>query len=101
MANGACMDCATSCRTCNGPSSDDCTSCMGQEYELMYKYGNSGSCECTEGFYKEFRGDCFDFAEESYVCNECDSKCRSCYGSEKNNCIECKDNMTKDEHGIC
>lgn len=19
----------------------------------------------------------------------------------KNNCIECKDNMTKDEHGIC
>ena len=63
---GKCLDCDSSCSSCSGPSSQECTSCHAGYYlDLVTPMADSGSCA------------------------KCDPSCNTCLGSTGNDCTSC------------
>lgn len=63
-----CKFCHEECRTCSGPTKNDCTGC----YEP--KYYHKGKCiyNCPSGFYHD---------KDSMECKACHAHCSSCEGA--------------------
>lgn len=74
-SNGTCVGCHPDCKTCNGPSYNQCTSCFQKRPALT-----DGHClpTCKKTQY---------FDTTTSKCKECGSKCSSCFGPE--NCLSC------------
>ncbi|XP_038058391.1 proprotein convertase subtilisin/kexin type 5-like isoform X2 [Patiria miniata] len=79
---GSCLSCHSLCETCIGGGPKDCTSCKLMEADLRYLL--EGACVpfCPEGQYED---------QQTLKCEECDETCRTCSGSEVNNCQSCYD----------
>ena len=54
--------CDSTCLTCNGSTSNDCTSCGGSGNRFL----NGNSCDCLNGYYID---------TEQYACVTCSNKC--------------------------
>ena len=82
--------CHDVCRTCEGPTENDCTSCSNINY-----LDNNCKLHCPEGYFPAKNG----IDPNSYfICNECYQNCKTC--SEKGNaqnmkCETCKENQIK------
>ncbi|KAM9330542.1 extracellular matrix organizing protein FRAS1 [Gastrophryne carolinensis] len=71
----SCKGCHLSCRTCNGPSINSCTSC---EDGLVLSKNGMCTQTCTQGYYRD-----------GNLCKACKSQCLSCDSAE--GCTVCKD----------
>lgn len=67
LYNNKCTSCDSTCKTCYGPQSFQCSSC----YDTFYLH--------------------VDTSTNRQTCNECDSTCNTCYGT-STNCTSCKSN---------
>jgi len=79
VQTGACNSCEPLCRTCNGPTEEDCTACFSSR--LL----QAGECvrSCQSGFYLN---------EQTSTCDQCDNTCLSCDGPGSNQCSSCASN---------
>lgn len=90
LVNDECVSCEETCKTCNGISNSDCTSCF------VPKVLSNGacvtpvpSCNTTEGEVL-INGECF----------KCDESCKTCQGVEETDCTECSEGRVFEE-GVC
>ncbi|XP_022108203.1 furin-like, partial [Acanthaster planci] len=77
---GKCLDCHFLCETCMGSGPEACTSCKRMTDDLRYLL--EGACVpfCPEGRYED---------RDTLTCGECDETCKTCTGSEVNDCLSC------------
>ena len=83
--------CNEECKSCSGPSKNECLSCFNNSYLYL------GKCQdkCELGYYAELINDTNDYY---YNCSKCYENCETC--KEKGNstimkCETCKDNYIK------
>ncbi|EWS75787.1 zinc finger lsd1 subclass family protein (macronuclear) [Tetrahymena thermophila SB210] len=78
--SNSCKQCNTSCKTCFGPSSQNCKSC------IQGTFLQNGQCvqTCDNSYYNN---------PQSNVCQKCDSACKTCSGSSKLECLSCNPNL--------
>ena len=103
-----CVSCDTSCKTCDGPGSLSCRSCLPHKctasvcppHYKPLKEVSSCRSRCSSGRY-----------QEGNVCLACDSACRECKGPTASQCIDptpqtpftstdCGDGASR-KHGLC
>jgi len=82
-----CKNCDSSCKTCNGITNYNCTSCFGSQ--LL----EEGTCveSCTTGYFSDGLGQCL----------QCDSSCLICNGPAPIQCLSCVDSTLYLENNIC
>ena len=66
LSKGSCLQCESSCKTCSGPSSSNCTSCVD---ELFYLYSGSCLSNCPSQTYKN---------TTKFICSNCNISCLTC-----------------------
>ena len=92
-ANGYCIHCHHSCLSCNGPTENNCTACLGQ-----LNLREDGTCSvhspssCRDGTY---------FDHRKLECDSCYVTCAKCSGKESTQCTHCKDPYMLTEDGRC
>eukprot|EP01017_Pseudomicrothorax_dubius_P025332 TRINITY_DN2723_c0_g2_i1.p1 TRINITY_DN2723_c0_g2~~TRINITY_DN2723_c0_g2_i1.p1 ORF type:complete len:450 (+),score=98.59 TRINITY_DN2723_c0_g2_i1:41-1390(+) len=76
--------CHDTCKTCSGPSENECLTCPENAELIEDKKGKH--CECKKGYYEE--------KKIPLVCKKipCHYSCKLCGGPEEDNCIECWQN---------
>jgi len=72
-----CVRCFPLCRTCNGPTSQNCQSCDLSKGAI---YEDVETCRCKDGLY-------YDVDQET--CLPCNKLCETCYGPSNNECNTC------------
>ena len=107
------LDCHSSCKTCNGRGSGECTSCddpddilidgkcMGQgcnlhKYIYIYIY-----LDCNDGEYETSWGSCKGKYKYLNLRIECSSSCRKCYGRGSSKCTACKSGKHLNDNDEC
>jgi len=93
-----CVPCDSSCQTCSGTASSQCTSC-DDDHVLSKGYcvpPNPQPCDTTHGYVLINNNCIFCDINNGYglindKCIQCDPSCKSCYGTDPNNCIACYD----------
>jgi len=84
-----CLPCHPFCKTCHGPTNEDCDSCInGLENLQSFK-----KCRCDEEYY-------FDVNDPSNYCKPCHKFCKECSLS-ATNCTVCYDNPGVKYTGKC
>ncbi|KAM3128632.1 hypothetical protein pb186bvf_019261 [Paramecium bursaria] len=73
--SGTCAPCDSTCLTCTGSTSQDCTACGGSGFRFL----NGNSCDCLEDYYID---------TEQYACVKCSTKCQTC-NTYYNQCSAC------------
>ncbi|KCV68162.1 TKL protein kinase [Fonticula alba] len=68
-----CESCHASCRTCNGPGPDGCTSCLGTS---LFEAGHCVP-SCSDGFF---------LCSSSYSCEPCPAGCTACHAASTSSC---------------
>ena len=78
--NNTCILCSDLCRTCFGPSSQECISCPRNQ-ALMTIYPNF-TCvtSCPDEFWLD---------KNYYTCRMCDATCQTCTGGTTSDCLTC------------
>ncbi|KAL4449881.1 hypothetical protein ABPG74_015000 [Tetrahymena malaccensis] len=76
--NLLCSPCATECKTCNGPTKNECKECADGYFLDVQK--NECTQKCQESFFPN---------KEKKLCEKCDDMCKSCTKSGDSNCISC------------
>ena len=79
QTTNACSACNSTCLTCSGPTSGECTSCGTGTF--LNPYTNSCNATCPEGTYKTVSPN---------RCNICDPGCVLCTGAGNSNCVGCR-----------
>ncbi|KAL4480244.1 hypothetical protein ABPG74_020760 [Tetrahymena malaccensis] len=80
-----CLQCNSSCKTCNGPKQNQCTSC-NQNYYLQ----SDQSCsQCQDGYFLD---------QISGQCKTCNINCQTCNGTQSNNCLSCSEGLQLSQH---
>ncbi|KAL4487128.1 hypothetical protein ABPG72_001580 [Tetrahymena utriculariae] len=74
LTKNECVQCNLQCRTCTGPSNNQCLSCPQGKYLV----GSVCSDACQEKQYIE-----------NNVCKSCHQTCESCTGEKNNQCTKC------------
>lgn len=77
---GLCEICHSSCLTCFGATSKDCTSCYKGYFLMTVAPDFSCVQACPASFWVDI---------SSYTCKPCDSSCFSCDGSSSSDCLSC------------
>ncbi|CAF0857724.1 unnamed protein product [Didymodactylos carnosus] len=103
-----CRWCDSRCLTCNGPGSDQCTSC-NQEANSKYRYIQQHSCvkTCSPGYVlinnkcEKNAGKPFYIDQKTHQSHSCHSSCLLCNGSKPNHCIACANNKILAHDGYC
>ncbi|XP_024139093.1 cysteine-rich with EGF-like domain protein 2 [Oryzias melastigma] len=94
-----CSECHTACKTCDGPTSQDCDECKeGWEEDDQEACVDVNECAkdpppCKENQY------CLN-SEGSYSCKTCDKACSGCSGAGSDKCRSCSDGY-RDVEGSC
>jgi len=70
-----CEACHSTCRSCNGNSEYNCTSCEG-----LYLYNSTCLVDCPPGYWQN---------SSNFTCQFCDPTCNECSGPASNECINC------------
>ncbi|XP_053388167.1 extracellular matrix organizing protein FRAS1-like isoform X2 [Mercenaria mercenaria] len=75
LQNGRCLECAPSCKSCNGPRSDQCISCTNPAQVVFH-----GECldKCPDNFYIR-TGKCIACHPTCKTCTPDGSACDSCW----------------------
>ncbi|KAG7223418.1 hypothetical protein INR49_015521 [Caranx melampygus] len=76
-----CKKCSSSCETCVGSRSDQCTTCRTGFH--LSEGSNTCVANCADSFYLD---------HDSNICRRCPENCKSCNAS--NLCTECKPGMS-------
>jgi len=110
------IGCDPTCKTCNGTTNTDCTSCsVDTPYAYLYKGRCVSKCEadmpfsdvmyypgtfltsyyvctksCGKGYFLDTRLN---------MCMQCNSQCRTCYSGNTMSCIDCKGTIVSDPKG--
>lgn len=87
LDNETCEVCNKICKTCSGPSSNDCLTCA----DNLYLFSNLCVSQCPTGFWPDMN---------YLICNKCDESCLSCNGSSFSDCLSCQQNKYL-RNGIC
>uniref|UniRef100_A0A8C5FU44 P/Homo B domain-containing protein n=1 Tax=Gadus morhua TaxID=8049 RepID=A0A8C5FU44_GADMO len=88
-AQEECMHCHVNCMSCNGPESDDCTSCQNPK---AVRYCGECLNQCPLSTY---------YDQHTEKCRDCAESCLTCSDHESSSCLSCKDNRRLDEMGHC
>ena len=73
-----CLECDSTCKTCNGAATTNCITCETSKYLLP---SNSSCVDCdVDGYFIS-----------GTQCLKCDSTCKTCTGTEPTNCLTCED----------
>ncbi|KAL4454931.1 hypothetical protein ABPG74_006313 [Tetrahymena malaccensis] len=91
-----CMQCDSSCLSCNGPQITNCLSCSPK-----LTLNSLGKCQiCDEGeFYERNEQEDIQNGTIDYLsCKKCDSSCQQCDGSTKYDCIICVSGLNYDKN---
>ncbi|EAR90508.3 zinc finger lsd1 subclass family protein (macronuclear) [Tetrahymena thermophila SB210] len=77
--NNICQSCDLSCKTCDGPNSNNCLSCQSP----MFYQQTSKTCvsSCNQNQF-----------QSNQICYPCDSSCNTCSGPSYFNCLSCSGN---------
>ncbi|EAR99373.2 transmembrane protein, putative (macronuclear) [Tetrahymena thermophila SB210] len=75
--DNTCSYCHPNCKTCTGPTQNQCQTCETG----FYKNGTSCLSICPPGYYQD---------SVNFVCLKCNGECDTCYGPDKNQCQSCK-----------
>jgi len=86
-----CLPCHPFCKTCHGPTNEDCDSCVNGIANLQ-PYKNN-ICRCDEEYY-------FDVNDPSNYCKPCHKFCKEC-SLTATNCTVCYDNPGVKHTGKC
>jgi len=89
--SGFCEPCHFSCKTCFGPSSNDCSLC---NYEKGFSRSNENENECyltacPDGLFLQI-----DLQNQVTTCEKCDDSCKTCNQLGSSNCTQCKTGLT-------
>ncbi|KAJ0067867.1 hypothetical protein NL108_011448, partial [Boleophthalmus pectinirostris] len=76
-----CKKCSSSCETCVGSRSDQCSTCRSGFH--LNEGSNTCVASCADGFYLD---------HDSNICRRCPENCKKCTGSSV--CTECKPGMS-------
>uniref|UniRef100_A0A3B4AJU9 P/Homo B domain-containing protein n=1 Tax=Periophthalmus magnuspinnatus TaxID=409849 RepID=A0A3B4AJU9_9GOBI len=76
-----CKKCSSSCETCVGSRSDQCSTCRSGFH--LNEGSNTCVANCADGFYLD---------QDSNICRRCPENCKKCTGSSI--CTECKPGMS-------
>ena len=90
-ATNTCDSCSRVCRTCFGPTSQDCTSCPRNQLLLTVAPNFTCVTTCPDNFWVE---------KISYTCRACDQSCLRCSGETFSDCITCASGRYM-RFGIC
>ncbi|CAG9324576.1 unnamed protein product [Blepharisma stoltei] len=74
----ACGNCHATCKSCSGPLSTQCISCMDSSIILA----TIGSCSCKSNEYM--------VQKNPLLCETCDDLCKTCNGPTSGDCLTCK-----------
>jgi hypothetical protein len=75
--------CDTSCSSCSGPSSNQCSACQ------VNAQFSGGTCTCRTYYYlKDAAMPCT--VDPCATCSRCHLSCRTCDGAGSNNCLSCE-----------
>ncbi|XP_033109451.1 proprotein convertase subtilisin/kexin type 5-like [Anneissia japonica] len=94
-----CSACDSSCDQCLGPAADECVVCAdGQYLKALEDASGAVKHKCVEA------SECGHDSYADEVINECIPcypTCHNCTGPGVLDCIQCKENFTRDLYGIC
>lgn len=96
VASATCHPCSPNCKTCSGPASNECLSCMDTNAVVVPNNASttSGVCSCSTGYYNSGLG-------TSLACSVCSINCKTCTGS-ASFCLSCADsNAAPTGSGSC
>ncbi|KAL4481705.1 hypothetical protein ABPG74_007794 [Tetrahymena malaccensis] len=103
-----CRKCDSSCKECNGGSSNNCLQCNLGTYLSLSKCldcpNNCAVCkdskictQCMDSFYFDKSNNCvqctgdYVFIRDKFYCDSCDSSCMRCTGKQPTDCTKCND----------
>ena len=84
--NATCVECNATCATCSGPSSEQCTSCIGDGGNSALIDGRCVSTCGTGTYFVESYG--FGMVAGQGTCEPCSSSCQTCAGTPEH-CTSC------------
>ncbi|EWS74958.1 transmembrane protein, putative (macronuclear) [Tetrahymena thermophila SB210] len=79
-----CYQCDSSCKSCEGPKQNQCTSC--NQYHFLQSDQTCSQC-----------GDGYFFDQASGQCKTCNVNCQTCNGTQSNNCLSCTEGLKLSE----
>ncbi|OCT87323.1 hypothetical protein XELAEV_18021021mg [Xenopus laevis] len=82
-----CTACNQACKTCDGPSNEDCKECKNGWIKDDGKCVDLNECASEESPCKDSQY-CLN-TEGSFLCKECDGSCLGCSGEGPENCKDC------------
>ncbi|EAS00424.2 zinc finger lsd1 subclass family protein (macronuclear) [Tetrahymena thermophila SB210] len=95
-----CMQCDSSCLTCNGPLNINCLSCSPKL--TMSSIGKCTICDEGEFYQKNEQQDIQNDTIDYLSCKKCDSSCQYCNGLTKYDCVTCMSGLFYDQiNKIC
>ncbi|KAL4486007.1 hypothetical protein ABPG72_003941 [Tetrahymena utriculariae] len=88
IVNQNCKTCDSSCKTCQGKK-EYCLSCFKDKY--LFLDNSCNTCQLDQGFYISGKNcfACNSFYISGINCLSCHNTCKSCSGSQYNNCLSC------------
>lgn len=99
QTHSVCTACDQSCKTCTGPTNEDCSQC-----EVGWERKGEACLDVDECVVKSpacsERQFCLN-TNGSFSCEDCDSTCVGCTGKGPEHCKECISGYVKDEGGKC
>ncbi|EAR90502.2 zinc finger lsd1 subclass family protein (macronuclear) [Tetrahymena thermophila SB210] len=76
QTSNQCKSCDTSCLTCNGPTSQFCTSCING----LFLENNQCVQKCSQNYYVQ---------PNTNICQQCHNSCLTCSGPSSKECTSC------------
>lgn len=89
-SNSICKTCDIDCATCDGGLDTDCIICADSNAAVD---STDSLCKCNDGYYAN--------SSDPLTCAICDSNCKSCSGSQTNECTGCYNNLIVTADGYC
>ncbi|CAD8128985.1 unnamed protein product [Paramecium sonneborni] len=87
QSNPQCKKCHLFCKTCKGPTSDDCLTCNN-----IVNIENVGTiCRCQPGSF---------YQAQINSCSQCHSSCKTCFQGTDNSCITCDSTLNRILKGL-
>ncbi|XP_053572603.1 protein disulfide isomerase CRELD2 [Bombina bombina] len=96
--HSVCTECHAACKTCEGPSNEDCKDCKDGWVKEEDTCVDINECAAEESPCKENKY-CLN-TEGSYSCKACDHSCSGCNGEGPENCKTCSSGYVL-EDGKC
>ena len=102
IISNLCYNCDSTCKTCNGISSNSCTSCLSVQALVSGNCLNcDSSCQTCNAIGSNSCTSCLSSqALVAGSCLNCDSSCQTCNGSAASDCLSCFGTM-KLYNGSC